>query len=199
MAPATAPSLGANSALEDVVALGKAFDASEGDDAAPALKAFSAARGSEARDLVRISRGFDRPGALGFLTFILPIILDGIFHGSLPKIFAPNTIAMLQRDTLTFGQVKRRKRLDRGLQVLALSLGLGAVAKVASMALCLVPRRVQATLFQCALAFGVFKVVQKFVASRNMAPADVLAKQDPSGTKSWDQDRSKSNESFLAQ
>jgi len=45
---------------------------------------------------VRISRGFDRPGFFGFLTFVLPLILDGIFHKAFPKVFGPNTIASLQ-------------------------------------------------------------------------------------------------------
>jgi hypothetical protein len=33
------------------------------------------------RALVQISREFDRPGILGFVTFILPLILDGLFNG----------------------------------------------------------------------------------------------------------------------
>lgn len=49
-----------------------------------------------AREQVRISRGFDRPGFFGFVTFVLPLILDGIFHKAFPKVFGPNTIASLQ-------------------------------------------------------------------------------------------------------
>ena len=88
--------------------LEKALDAhpSGGD----ALAAYSRTRAPEADALVRISRGFDRPGALGFLTFVLPLILDGVFHGAFPKLFAPNTIAMLQKDKLTFVDVAQRKR-----------------------------------------------------------------------------------------
>ena len=57
---------------------------------------FNEDRGGEAKALVKLSRGFDRPGTIGFATFILPLILDGIFHGMMPRIFSPNTIAMLQ-------------------------------------------------------------------------------------------------------
>ena len=67
---------------------------------------FSRQRAGEAKALVQISREFDRPGFVGFLTFILPLILDGVFSGIAPKIFSPNTIAMLQRDGLTFQQVR---------------------------------------------------------------------------------------------
>lgn len=69
---------------------------------ASAVASFSKLRATEASALVRVSRSFDRPGALGFLTFVLPLILDGIFHGVAPAVFGPNTIAMLQRDGLTF-------------------------------------------------------------------------------------------------
>ena len=63
---------------------------------AEAADSFNRERGGEAKALVKLSRGFDRPGSLGFATFILPLILDGIFHGLAPKLFSPNTIAMLQ-------------------------------------------------------------------------------------------------------
>ena len=85
--------LGANSAFEDVTALQKCLNEHEtGNDA---LKAFSRARAPEAKALVQISRGFDRPGFRGFVSFILPIILDSIFHAKFPKVFGPNTIASL--------------------------------------------------------------------------------------------------------
>ena len=87
--------LGANSALEDVIALRTALDAHP-NSMEKALASFSEARAGEAEALVRISRDLDRPGILGFVTFILPIILDGIFHGIAPQIFEKNTIALLQ-------------------------------------------------------------------------------------------------------
>lgn len=108
--------LGANSALEDVVKFGASLDAQAaagvasvtGPGVLPAVAGFSQQRAGEAKALVQISREFDRPGAMGFLTFILPLILDGIFNRVAPKIFSPNTIAMLQRDGLSFREVRAR-------------------------------------------------------------------------------------------
>ena len=111
--------LGVNSAFEDVIALRTALD-EHPQDMARALSAFSEARAGEAAALVRISRDLDRPGFLGFVTFILPIILDGIFSSLAPQIFGPNTIALLQRDGITFQEVAQRKRRDRALQVVTL-------------------------------------------------------------------------------
>merc|ERR1719454_1219022 len=112
--------LGANSAFEDVTSLQKCLDSHE--TGADALKAFSRARAPEAKALVQISRGFDRPGFRGFVSFILPIILDSIFHAKFPKIFGPNTIASLQRRD-TFVRVRWNKRRDRLLQVAVLGTG----------------------------------------------------------------------------
>lgn len=73
---------------------------------------------------MELSRGFDRTGVAGFLGFILPLILDSIFHGAAPKVFAPNTIAILQREGNTFRHIRLRKALDRVMQ----GAVLGAVA-----------------------------------------------------------------------
>jgi hypothetical protein len=58
------------------------------------------------------------------ITFILPIILDAIFHKSFPSVFSPNVITMMQRDDLTFTEVARKKRIDR-LGQIALLFGGG--------------------------------------------------------------------------
>lgn len=108
--------LGANSALEDVQELAVCLAAEE-DDISRAIRTFSRSRAKESKTLVRLSRDLDRPGKLGFLTFLGPIILDGIFGNMLPWLFAPNMITMLQRDAITFQQAARRKRLDRIVQV----------------------------------------------------------------------------------
>jgi 2-polyprenyl-6-methoxyphenol hydroxylase-like FAD-dependent oxidoreductase len=84
--------LGANSALEDVIKLSQSLDRHVGGDGAKsegvrgagvaaAIEEYSKQRAPEARALVQISREFDRPGILGFVTFILPLILDGLFNG----------------------------------------------------------------------------------------------------------------------
>mmetsp|Transcript_24897 Transcript_24897/g.49808 ORF Transcript_24897/g.49808 Transcript_24897/m.49808 type:complete len:472 (+) Transcript_24897:332-1747(+) len=127
--------LGANSALEDVLALQKCLDDSPLDDPSVALKRFSDERAPEAKALVRMSRGFDRPGKLGFLTFVLPLILDGLFHKWAPRIFGPNTLAALQQEGATFSAVARKKRRDRALQAALLAVGLGCAGVVATAAL----------------------------------------------------------------
>ena len=78
--------LGVNAAFEDVAALGAALDAAPSVGAA--LRAFSRKRAAEARVLVSLSRSLDRSGVRAFLSFIGPLILDGIFHGALPALFA---------------------------------------------------------------------------------------------------------------
>jgi kynurenine 3-monooxygenase len=117
--------LGANSALEDVLVLSDVFDEAGADFGAVA-RLYSKKRAKEAKSLVRLSRELDRPGGLGFLTFILPLILDSLFFNLAPNLFAPNMIRMLQREKYTFTEVARRKRIDRMMQVLCI----GAVVSV---------------------------------------------------------------------
>jgi 2-polyprenyl-6-methoxyphenol hydroxylase-like FAD-dependent oxidoreductase len=116
--------LGVNSAFEDVAVLNTCFDdvgkstgdGGVGDDKnaewQSALPLFSQRRAADSKALVDISRGFDG----GFLTFVLPLILDGVFHKAFPKLFSPNTIAMLQKEDWTFSRIQRRKRTERVAQ-----------------------------------------------------------------------------------
>jgi kynurenine 3-monooxygenase len=115
--------LGVNSALEDVLCLDEALTQSN-DDVGKALKLFSDARGKEARAMVQISKRLDG----GFLTFVLPLLIDNLLHKKLPKIFSANTLSSLQNENATFTQIRFRKRVDRVLQVLLLgtiATGLG--------------------------------------------------------------------------
>jgi 2-polyprenyl-6-methoxyphenol hydroxylase-like FAD-dependent oxidoreductase len=122
--------LGVNSAFEDVCVLDACLDEISAGDATgdvswtSALPLFSARRAADAKALVDISRGFDG----GFLTFVLPLILDGVFHKAFPNVFMPNTIQMLQKEDWTFSRVARRKRAERVAQVAILSTLLAAVA-----------------------------------------------------------------------
>ena len=176
--------LGVNSALEDVIALRTALDEHPADTAA-ALASYSASRAGEAEALVRISRGLDRPGVLGFATFILPIILDGIFRGLAPNLFEINTIALLQRDGITFSEVGAIKRKDRALQIAIIGLAAAAASGLASALLsvsssgqswsspadALPAVGVGAGVCVALLASQVLRVWEP-----GMAPADVLAK-----------------------
>lgn len=127
--------LGVNSAFEDVCVLDACLDqvAAGNDGEAPdgdvprwtsALPLFSARRAADAKALVDISRSFDG----GFLTFVLPLIVDGVFHKAFPKVFTPNTIQMLQKEDWTFSRVARRKRAERVAQTAILSTLLAVVA-----------------------------------------------------------------------
>lgn len=102
-----------------------------GDDLAAALPLYSRLRAPEARNLVELSRGFDRTGVAGFFGFILPLVVDSVFHGALPSVFAPNTIAFMQKEGLTFRSIRRRKTLDRVLQ--AAVVGAAGVAAFAAL------------------------------------------------------------------
>ena len=172
--------LGANSALEDVKILEEAIN--ETGSIPEAVHLFSKKRAKESESLVKISRELDRPGKLGFLTFILPLIMDSIFHGMLPKLFAPNTISMLQKEGISFTGVRRRKRFDRLGQVALIGTGV-AVATTAVKALVKVVARVSGknsgTIVAgmssfLAIAF-LFKKMAFFFKG-NISPADVLTR-----------------------
>lgn len=172
--------LGANSALEDVKILEEAIDKS--DTIPEALHLFSEARAKESEILVKISRDLDRPGLQGFLTFILPLILDSIFHGLFPKAFSPNTIAMLQKENVTFRGVRRRKRADRAAQVALIASGAYIAGLGIKSGLSLL-RRVtgkSSTTILLGLTgmLTVIRVLKKiaFYLNPNIAPADVMAK-----------------------
>ena len=107
--------LGANTALEDVSILADSLEES------PTLKdgvySFSDKRAGEANALVTISRNMDRPGKLFLVTFLLPLILDGIFHKLAPFLFAPNMFALFQKEGMSCRYMQARKRFDRVAQL----------------------------------------------------------------------------------
>lgn len=202
--------LGANSAFEDVVVLRDALDAARVPVRAPAaaeaaagaegdatigaaLREFSARRAADAEALVRISRGLDRPGWRGFFSFVLPLILDGVCAKAAPGLFAPNTIAMLQKDEYTFTQVARRKRRDRALQAAILSGVLGASAALAAV---VVRALLQNLAGQVALGLAALGALLQLgaamlPAAKARSPADVLYFSKSSGRGGG------SNEDFL--
>ena len=69
----------------------------------------------------------------GFLSFIGPIILDGVFGGlpALGKLFGPNTLAMLQMPTISFVAIRWRKRADRAAQLAILATAFAALGRLA--------------------------------------------------------------------
>ena len=171
--------LGANSALEDVKILSDVMDAHHG-DIAKSVHTFSKQRAADSKALVRLSRDLDRPGMLGFFTFILPIILDSVFHGLAPGIFTPNVISMLQREEYTFVQVARRKRLERmaHLAILGgvLSSGMWAVKATIRTAAKMLGRKsstVTGALAGSIAGAVLLKKLAKFLVP-GLAPGDVI-------------------------
>jgi kynurenine 3-monooxygenase len=187
--------LGANSALEDVKFLGDIIGST--DSLPEAVHEYSRQRSAEAKTLVRISRELDRPGKIGFVTFILPIILDSIFSGLAPKLFAPNIIAMLQRPEYSFQELARRKRRDRLLQVTIITAGLAGFVTAAkflieSLAVAVGQSSSTVAVGTAALAASGFllsKLAKFFVPG--LAPADVLTRS------SKKKDSAGNGESFL--
>lgn len=174
--------LGANSALEDVQVLSDVLDETS-HDTSRAVELFTHKRAGESEALVKLSRELDRPGKLGFLTFILPLIFDSIFHKIAPKVFAPNTIAMLQKKGVDFRGVRRRKRFDRIGQVAILTSILSSMALTARMAVLAIARATgqnsASVVAAMAATGGVGMVLKKrmgFFFQKGLAPADVLAK-----------------------
>lgn len=175
--------LGANSALEDVSIFSDCIDDAN-NDMVKAIHEFSERRAKDSETLVRISRDLDRPGFLGAITFIIPIILDSIFNKINPKLFAPNIISMLQRDDLTFNQVARRKRIDRVAQLTIIGSflsGAAWTAQKATMAIAKAIGRRPSTVTGAIAAIVAGVVFSKKVFkifNPNQAPGDVLAKME---------------------
>ena len=123
--------LGVNSAFEDVGAFANALEGVEpgnlaSEDLEKSLDSYSSQHKENCAALVRMSRSFDG----GFLTFVLPIILDSIFSKIFPKLFGPISIRMLQQHELPFGKASFIKRRDRALQVAILSAVLYAIVRL---------------------------------------------------------------------
>mmetsp|Transcript_7474 Transcript_7474/g.16957 ORF Transcript_7474/g.16957 Transcript_7474/m.16957 type:complete len:646 (-) Transcript_7474:100-2037(-) len=178
--------LGANSALEDVQILKRSIESTTTMKEATHL--FSKHRANESRALVEISRELDRPGLLGVFTFIVPLVVDSIFNKILPKLFSPNTIAMLQKRENTFCGIRRRKRLERVGQVSILGSLFTALTISARQLIRTLSRvtgkrntTVAATLVASLSAIALAKKAAVFLVP-GLAPADVLNKA-PKGRK----------------
>jgi len=184
--------LGANTALEDAVMLTQAI--ADGPSLPHALAEFSRTRAKESEILVRISRGFDRPGALGTASFVVPLILDSIFNKLAPSIFGPNTITLLQRDGITFRGALWRKRRDRTLQALVLLTVLGLVvtglAALVRTAVAASSRTTALGAVAATLAVAALALARRGANSaRHMAPADVIARVEPKSSDEAEGDR----------
>jgi len=108
---------GVNSAFEDVIVLNKALD-NTNDDIGKALILYSKMRAKDAKALVHMSKRLDG----GFLVFVLPLLLDSVFHRLLPIVFSPNTISFLQNDKYRFSDILNKKRFDRLMQMIIITM-----------------------------------------------------------------------------
>jgi kynurenine 3-monooxygenase len=112
--------LGVNSAFEDVRILGDILDQTH--DLNEAVQEFSKARAKDSKALVTLSRAGDRPGRIGFLSFLIPIMMDAFFNKLAPKLFEVPVPGLIHNDKYTFHQVAVRKRWERLVQVSVLSV-----------------------------------------------------------------------------
>mmetsp|Transcript_24937 Transcript_24937/g.49832 ORF Transcript_24937/g.49832 Transcript_24937/m.49832 type:complete len:610 (+) Transcript_24937:64-1893(+) len=155
--------LGANTALEDVKILSQIIesipDLEKNIDQAPLE--FTKQRAADSRALVKISRGMDRPGKIGTMRFVLPLILDSMFNKIMPKVFGPSMFGMFQKQGVTFTQIQKKKRLDRLMQSVVIAtilssigMGFGYSTKVLAQALGMSCTVVRGSLAAAMLAAG---------------------------------------------
>ena len=123
--------LGANTALEDVQILSNIISTTPElpQNLHKVVSQFTKQRAADSHALATLSRGMDRPGKIGTLRFVLPLIVDSLFHRTAPGIFAPGLFCMLQKEGMGFWQIQLRTRLDRAMQSLVI-LGGTSVAFV---------------------------------------------------------------------
>lgn len=124
--------LGVNSAMEDVLILADCLE--EEDSAAPptstsassvknAIRNFSKRRAKDCKAVVTLSRASDRPGRLGKLRFLAPLLMDAYFHKALPSIFTPPIPGLVHNSKYRFHQVAVRKRWERLAQMAIITAG----------------------------------------------------------------------------
>lgn len=114
--------------------LGECIDVSP-QNLTQAIWNFSAIRTPDVELLVQISRDLDRPGPLGALYFLIPVILDGIFQKLAPQVFKPNIISLIQNEEYTFRQAFQRKQKDRFGQLLIVGTILYSMGIVSTKAI----------------------------------------------------------------
>lgn len=154
--------MGVNAAFEDVITLDQCLQDSN-DNLNEALPLFSKVRAKEAKALVELQHSFDvnASTALGFIQFVLPLILDGILSKAAPKVFAPNSIQLLQNEKNSFTYVRNRKRLDRVMQ-LGLFVAVGFVIKTVVQS----NRVIKLCAAAVGGAMGLFPIIQSKLMSK---------------------------------
>eukprot|EP00804_Cyclotella_cryptica_P023330 CCRYP_000483-RA/>CCRYP_000483-RA protein AED:0.18 eAED:0.18 QI:0/0/0/1/0/0/2/0/187 len=96
--------MGANSGLEDVSILSDALNSTP--DLPSAVQQFTKQRATDSRALITLLRGMDRPGKIGTMQFVFPLIQDSIFHKLSPKIFDPSMFGMFHIEGVGFHEIQ---------------------------------------------------------------------------------------------
>eukprot|EP00466_Bigelowiella_natans_P012010 jgi/Bigna1/128567/aug1.7_g3275 len=122
--------LGVNSALEDILILDDAISACGSMGAA--LKTYSEVRGPCARALVEMSRSYDRDvrNPINLLSFLVPLLLDNFFNSLAPSVFEKTELGLFQDERISFTEIVQRKKKDRILQVLTITVFLMITGKM---------------------------------------------------------------------
>ena len=104
--------------------------------------------------------------------------MDSIFHKSAPKLFAPNIISMLQKQGITFQGVRRRKQMDRALQLSLLLSGLYVSVNAAGAIIRLIipySRKVAVPISLIMFLFAILKLSRGArLLNPKQAPADII-------------------------
>ncbi len=130
--------LGVNSAMEDVRILADCLEEEDTKAATTtgssmmagtsssvvrnAIRNFSRRRAKDCAAVVTLSRAGDRPGRLGRMAFLVPLLMDAYFHKALPSVFEPPIPGLIHNSNYRFHQVAVRKRWERLAQVSILAV-----------------------------------------------------------------------------
>ena len=103
------------------------------------VESFSKTRAKDCKAMVKLSRAGDRSSRIGFLSFLIPLLVDAFFHKVFPTVFTPPTPGLIHNVEYRFHQVAVRKRWERLVQACILTSGAilafrGALALVRTIA-----------------------------------------------------------------
>lgn len=167
--------LGANTALEDVKILSEILESIPDleKNIYQAPPEFTKQRAADSKALVTISRNMDRPGKIGTMRFVLPLILDSMFNKFMPSVFGPSIFGMFQKQGISFKRIQRKKRLDRLMQSIviftvasSIGMGLGYSTKVLGKALGISNAVVRGSI---AAAMGVAGIVRSKLSKKELS------------------------------
>jgi len=122
--------MGVNSCLEDVIILDNSM--SERESLGAALSSYTATRAPCSRALVEMSRSYDRDvrNPINLVSFLLPLLLDNFFNSLAPSVFEKPELGLFQDERISYTGILERKKKDRILQVITISIFFIVAGKV---------------------------------------------------------------------